>query len=511
MTATTPDDRPSPQATAVAPATAEAGKPPTDEEKPSRYTRKETWFIVFVVAIAGLFSPLPANIYFPAIPTLTGVFHKSTSDLNLTVTVYLVLQGISPMIWGPVSDFYGRRPTYLICLLILVLSCLGLALVPTDTFWLLLVLRCFQAAGCASTIALGAGVIGDISSRKDRGGYFGAFNLGPQLAPVIGPVLGGALADGLGWRSIFWFLCIFSGCCLIFVLFFLPETHHAVEVSGNKLARLVYSPVIRVVGRGQHKAEKSDGTKPAPQPSVPAKKKHIRNPLPLFLNPAVSLALTFTAIIYAVWYCVTATISSSFAEKYPFLSETDVGLCYLPIGSGMLISSAVHGRVLDAEYRRMRRRWVTGQDGGEKGALDERDFPIERARLRLMPLHVAVFAASVIGWGWSVQAGAHLAAPLVLQLPIGYTFNAVLNTTMTLMIDIEHAQSSSVTACTNLARCGLAAIMTAVIDYITNGLGYGWTYVLFGGVAALMIPLIYIEMIMGPRWRERRVAKKAAM
>ncbi|KAL1736539.1 major facilitator superfamily domain-containing protein [Schizophyllum commune] len=461
MTATTIDDRPLEKgpakatATADVPATPDVKERAPVEEKPSRYTRKETWFIVFVVS----------NIYFPAIPTLTGVFHKSTSSLNLTVTVYLILQGISPMIWGPVSDFYGRRPTYLICLTILVLSCLGLALVPTDAFWLLLVLRCFQAAGCASTIALGAGVIGDISSRKDRGGYFGAFNLGPQLAPVIGPVLGGALADGLGWRSIFWFLCIFSGCCLLFVLVFLPETHHAVAPSKNRVSKLVYSPVIRVVGRAQHKAEKA-GLAPPPQPSAPPKSKHIRNPLPLFLNPAVSLALTFTAIIYAVWYCVTATISSSFAEKYPFLSETDVGLCYLPIGSGMLISSAVHGRVLDAEYRRMRRRWTEEQKGdGEKGAvtLDERDFPIERARLRLMPLHVAVFAASVIGWGWS----------------------------------------------TNLARCSLAAIMTAVIDYITNGLGYGWTYVLFGGVAALMIPFIYLEMIMGPRWRARREAKKA--
>lgn len=493
----------------VKPKEVELGK----EEQPTSFTRNEIWFIVGVVAIAGLFSPLPANIYFPAIPTLTGVFHESTSKLNLTITVYLVFQGISPMVWGPISDFYGRRPTYLICLVILVLSCLGLALVPANAFWLLLVLRCFQAAGCASTIALGAGVIGDISTRKDRGGYFGAFNLGPQMAPVIGPVLGGALAQGLGWRSIFWFLCIFSGCCLIFVLLFLPETHHSIEAGGSRLSKLVYSPVIRVVGRSEQSTlpkatqhpKTSDGT-PAPAP----KRKHIRNPLPLFLNPSVSLALVFTAIIYAVWYCVTATISSAFAVKYPFLSETDIGLCYLPIGSGMLISSAVHGRVLDAEYRRFQRRWIAdGESDREKGVSGERDFPIERARMRLLPLHVVVFVASVIGWGWCVQAGVHLSGPLILQLPIGYTFNAVLNTTMTLMIDIEHAQSSSVTACTNLARCGLAAVMTAVIDYITDALGYGWTYVLLGGIAALMIPLIYVEMIMSPRWRARRAARQA--
>ena len=71
------------------------------------------------------------------------------------------------MIWGPVSDFYGRRPTYLICLTILVLSCLGLALVPTDAFWLLLVLRCFQAAVCASTIALGTSLAISINATTD--------------------------------------------------------------------------------------------------------------------------------------------------------------------------------------------------------------------------------------------------------------------------------------------------------------------------------------------------------
>jgi MFS family permease len=59
------------------------------------------------------------------------------------------------MVWGTLSDRRGRRPLFLLCLLILAVSCVGLALVPTDAYWLLMLLRCIQAAGSASTVALG--------------------------------------------------------------------------------------------------------------------------------------------------------------------------------------------------------------------------------------------------------------------------------------------------------------------------------------------------------------------
>lgn len=61
---------------------------------------------------------------------------------------------IAPMLWGPMADRIGRRPIFLACLLLLALSCVGLALVPTSDYWLLIVLRCVQAAGSASTVAL---------------------------------------------------------------------------------------------------------------------------------------------------------------------------------------------------------------------------------------------------------------------------------------------------------------------------------------------------------------------
>ena len=59
------------------------------------------------------------------------------------------------MFWGTMSDRWGRRPMFIGCMVVLCGACVGLALVPTNAYWLLMVLRCLQAAGSASTIALG--------------------------------------------------------------------------------------------------------------------------------------------------------------------------------------------------------------------------------------------------------------------------------------------------------------------------------------------------------------------
>lgn len=62
---------------------------------------------------------------------------------------------------------------------------------------------------------------------------------------------------------------------------------------------------------------------------------------------------------------------------------------------------------------------------------------------------------------------------------------------------------------TNLVRCLLAAILVAVINKMTTSrLGPEWTYVLFGGICVLLLPLMYIEMRMGPRWRMKREKKE---
>jgi MFS family permease len=75
--------------------------------------------------------------------------------LRCTLPASLGLDDLAPMFWGILSDRCGRRPIIFACLATLSLSCVGLALVPTSAYWLLMLLRCLQAAGSASTIALG--------------------------------------------------------------------------------------------------------------------------------------------------------------------------------------------------------------------------------------------------------------------------------------------------------------------------------------------------------------------
>jgi MFS family permease len=360
-----------------------------------------------------------------------------------------------------------------------------MALCPTDQFWLLLFLRCFQSGGSASTIALGAGVIGDISTVKERGGYFGMFNLGPMLAPCLGPSLGGVLSQELGWRSIFWCIVIMVAVCLLCIALFLPETLRSIAGNGSIPVPKRLRALVPIVGRKvSHEAY---------DPATKTVSKHSVNPFVILTYPDVIVLLSFTGIVYAVNYTITATISTAFAKVYPNLSETVLGLCYLPTGAGMIIGSTMTGKLLDWEYARIKERT------GDK-------FTIEYARLRTMPFYLGLFVVCVIAWGWSIEARAHMAVPLVLGSLLGWTSMGILNTTMTLNIDILQSRSSGATACTNLVRCSLAAIMISVIDRMTNAWGDGWTYTFWGGICALLLPLMLLEIRMGPRWRAKREA-----
>lgn len=494
------------------------GAEPLGVEKPfSIYTKQEKWYMVAMAALAGLFSPLASSVYFPAIPTMADAFGKSIELINLTVTMYMVFQGISPMLWGGLADRFGRRPLYLTCLSLLLLSCVGLALVPTDAYWLLMVLRCFQAAGSASMIALGAGVISDIATPAERGGFLGLFTLGPMIGPCIGPIIGGLLSGGLGWRSMFWFLAIATGLMLLFMALTFPETLRAIVGDGSRPPQKWNQTPVLILGRKVSKiAEGTYVTSTVPRKSA--------NPLHIFrvfTQPDILLVLICTGIIYSLFYSVTTTTSPLFLSVYPYLTQSTVGLCFIAYGVGGAVGSVVMGRLLDYDWKKMEERVTSGaasasnqskhtENKAEKGVHtcttkpDKQDLPIEHTRLKRVPILFITVTGASMGYGWSIQQKAHLAVPLVLQFVVGFSSMSIMTINQTILVDMYPAQGSSITASNNFVRCLLGAGTISIQDFVINKINPGWTYVLFCGICLLTVPLFVIEWRYGEVWRRRR-------
>ncbi|KAF5343027.1 hypothetical protein D9758_011113 [Tetrapyrgos nigripes] len=478
----------------------------------SVYSKNEKWFIVLVIAVSGLFSPLTANVYFPAIPAMAKAFNKSTELINLTITMYMVFQGIAPMFFGALADYVGRRLIYASCLAILSLSCVGLALCPTDAYWLLMVLRCVQATGSTSTIALGAGVIGDIAEPFERGGFIGTYGVGPLVGPAIGPVIGGALVGSLGWRLIDILVpCNSRRNSMHNDIVNPPRNSPSHRGNGSILPPPLLCPIIPIVA-GYKKTSASGPTEEDLE--TKSTKKKFRNPFTLLLSPDISLLLFFNGTVSSVYYAVTVSISSIFVKIYPFLSEIEIGLCFLCIGGGMTIGSIVSGKILDREYHSVSKTYrlsKMGDDSGEldvKAARDDPDFPIEYARLRATAYYMVLFIGAVMGYGWCIQEVTHISVPLILQFFIGLSAILFLNAVQTVIVDLVPTQSSSAAACNNLFRGVLGAVLTSVIDLILNALTAGWTYVLLGGICALLTPLVWVVIKIGPTYRKKRREKE---
>ncbi|PBP17372.1 hypothetical protein BUE80_DR011850 [Diplocarpon rosae] len=462
----------------------------------SIFTGPQKFLIITLVSIAATFSGFAGNIYFPAIPLLSAALDVTTELINLTVTSYMVMQGLSPSVWGAVSDVYGRRITYIFTFLVFISACIGLA--ETRHYYQLVILRCLQSAGSASTIAIGAGVVGDVTTREERGGYMGIYQAG-LLAPLaVGPVLGGIFAQTLGWRAIFWFLTIYGGAFLTILIVVLPETLRAMVGNGSKPAKGLSNSLFSHILRRRHpRSTENEELKRCTAKTSAGKKMppvDFLGPVKIILSIEVTFGIIFLSIYYTVWQMTITVMSTLFKRTYG-LSELHIGLTFIGNGVGCIVGTLTTGKLLDIDYARFKKSF-TG---------DAEDFPLEKARLRTLYLWSGLQISSVLVFGWTLDKGVHIAVPILCTLILGWSATSIISVMSTFMVDIYPEKSASATAAVNLFRCLMGAGGTAAVLPIVNAIGVGWTFTLLAGILLLGLGLVVVQIARGLEWRKRRV------
>ncbi|KAI0191626.1 major facilitator superfamily domain-containing protein [Astrocystis sublimbata] len=493
--------------------------PVTPEKKYSVFTTMEKRGLVFGAAVGAFFSPLSAQIYFPALDTLSRDLHVSITEGNLTVTTYMIVQAIAPMFVGSLADSAGRRPAYILCLVIYIGACIGCALAPN--YAALLVLRALQAVGSASTVSICQAVVADVITSAERGSYVGFTSVPIILAPSVGPVIGGVIAQYLGWRWIFWILTILAGVVLAIYVLFMPETCRILVGDGSIVPHRYYLTVWQMVksARRKTKEKKNSSNQNGPNQDDTteetrektsksgARKPDLTRTLSIVFEKMMFLLLMYSSLIYAGFYAVATAIPAQFSILYGF-DGLKIGLVYIPLGVGSIVSVFVMGRLANWNYRRHCAILDIPYDRSRQ--LNMAGFPIEQARLQISLPFLALYTVVLIGFGWAIEYKAHIAVAIVLLFLIGVTVVAFSNLLSTLIVDVNPGAAGAASASNNLTRCLVGAGASAAINPLMTAVGAGWAFTIIALSFVLFFPMLWMVLRNGVRWRKEKAEREEA-
>ena len=175
-----------------------------------------------VLALLLSIQPVTTDLYLPTLPALTRSLGASVASAQLTLTGLLLAFGCSQMIWGPLSDRFGRRPVLLTGLALYTAASLGAALAATMD--LLILWRVAQGAAMGAVVMSARAIVRDLYTPLEGARAMSKALTGLGVIACICAPLGGLLSVWMGWRAALLALTGYAVVTLTLVALRLPET-----------------------------------------------------------------------------------------------------------------------------------------------------------------------------------------------------------------------------------------------------------------------------------------------
>jgi DHA1 family bicyclomycin/chloramphenicol resistance-like MFS transporter len=197
-----------------------------------------------LAALSGV-GQFATSIYLPSMSAIAADLATSISLVQLTLTAYLVAFALVQLVYGPLSDRFGRRRVVIAGLVVFLAGTLICAVATHIAT--LLVGRFVQAVGAGAGIVIARAVVRDLFDGAAMMRVMGMITIVFALVPGLTPLLGGVAQDTLGWRFVFWVTIAAATLLLALVVFRLPETRRPSATAQPMFdyAPILASPVFR--------------------------------------------------------------------------------------------------------------------------------------------------------------------------------------------------------------------------------------------------------------------------
>ncbi len=176
----------------------------------------------FTSLFLGL-QPITTDLYLPALPVLTQALGASMPQAQLTLSALLLCFGISQLVWGPVSDQYGRRPVLMAGLVLYVLASVGSAFsasMESLIFW-----RALQGAAMGAPVMCARAMVRDLYAPQEAAKVMSKGLSGLGLIAVLCVPVGSVISAYVGWRYALVALAVFGAATLLLVFLKFTETN----------------------------------------------------------------------------------------------------------------------------------------------------------------------------------------------------------------------------------------------------------------------------------------------
>jgi DHA1 family bicyclomycin/chloramphenicol resistance-like MFS transporter len=175
-----------------------------------------------ILGLLSVIGPLAIDMYLPALPAIGADLGASDAVIQRSLMAYMAAVAICQLIYGPLSDMFGRKPPLYFGLGVFVLGSIGCALAPNAD--MLIVFRFLQGVGACASMSLPRAIVRDNYTGAQAAQLMSLIMLVFSVSPILAPLTGSLVIAFGDWRSMFWVMTVVGVLGFLLLTFALRET-----------------------------------------------------------------------------------------------------------------------------------------------------------------------------------------------------------------------------------------------------------------------------------------------
>lgn len=439
---------------------------PDDPLFPHNWPLRRKISMCVAVGLAALSVSIGSAMFSEASMELTQLFHIGPTTATLGTSLFVFGFASGPIVWGPISELYGRKIVMLLSNFGYICFCFMVG--AAKDIQMIMICRFFCGFIGAAPLVVAPASIADLFSPKIRGQAMAIFASVLFGGPMLAPIFGGFTVKNpkLGWRWTSYFSGLVGVLALFAIVFFMDESH-----VGIILSRKAEVLRRRTGNWGIHASHE--------EISLSIKEiceKNITRPVKmLFTEPILFLITLYNAFIYGLLYLFLTAVPLIFQGRYGWSSGV-AELPYLAMFIGVFL-----GAIMSVYL-----------EGGYTKAMEKNNGkPVPEARLPPMMYGGCFFAAGLFWLGWSgdFPDKVHWIVPTISTAPIGIGLIMIFLPCINYIVDCYLLFAASALAGNTLLRSAFGAVFPLFARQMFTHMHIKWAGTLLGCVAVVLIPV----------------------